>query len=361
MTRSLITCVLAATAALAQTPEKASVAKAQAPAASQSRPAAPPTLQRPEEKKPQEKPPELTPDQPVISINGLCPADTGVATRSAVPATKQCLITVTKEQFDNLVKAFNTGNQRVSVADRRRLAEAYVEILVFSEAAKAAGTENTPAFVEVMRVLRLRTLAEIYRNQLAEEFRNPSQQDLEAYYHANQSKYESAKLSRIYLPKNNPDPQATPEQKQAFQKKVQQLVDDVQARVAKGEAVDALEKEAYVTLGIGAPPPSTDMSTARHGMFPPKLDQEIFSHQSGEVFRFDDANGYLVYRVDNRQLVPLDSVKEEIIRELVRQKMDAKTKELNAPVHATYDEKYFGPPIPAGPPTGPPMPPNPSR
>ena len=356
MTRRLITCVLAATTALAQaqgkSPQKQAPTAA-APAATQSKP---PTLQKPEE-----RPPELAPEQPVISIRGLCPADTGVATKNAVPSTKECAITVTKEQFDNLVKAFNSNNQPLPLAARRKLGEAYVEILVFSEAAKAAGVENAPVFAEVMRVLRLRTLAEIYRNQLSEEFRNPSQQDLEAYYQAHQSKYESAKLSRIYLPKNSPDPQATLEQKQGYQQKVQQVLADVQARAAKGEAIDKLQKEAYVTLGISVAPPSTDINMARRGMFPAKLDQEIFSHQAGEVFRIEDANGFLVYRVDSRQTAPLDSVKAEISQEIFRQKMDEKTKELNAPVHATYDEKYFGPPVPAGAPAVQQTPPNPPR
>jgi parvulin-like peptidyl-prolyl isomerase len=118
-----------------------------------------------------------------------------------------------------------------------------------------------------------------------------------------------------------------------------------------------LQKDAYTSLGITAAPPTTDLSLARHGMFPPKLDQEIFSHKAGEVFRSDDASGSMIYRVDSRQTSPLESVKAEISQQLFRQKMEAKTKELNAPVHAEYDDKYFGPPVKAGPP----MPPGAAR
>jgi hypothetical protein len=213
--------------------------------------------------------------------------------------------------------------------------------------------ENTPTFAEVMRVLRLKTLGDLYLNQLAEQYRNPPEQEIEAYYQANQQKYEAAKLSRIYLPKNDPDPKATPEQKQDFEKKLQPLSDDIQARAAKGEDMAKLQKDAYTSLGITAAPPNTDLSLARHGMFPPKLDQEIFSHKPGEVFRSDDASGYMIYRVDSRQTSPLESVKAEISQQLFRQKMEAKTKELNAPVHAEYDDKYFGPPVKAGPPIPP--------
>jgi hypothetical protein len=344
MTRKLITCFLLASTAMAQSPGNAPPKPAPEMVAAQSKP---PSLQRPDE-----KPADIAPDQPVISIHGLCPADTGPATQSTVPTTKQCTITVTKEQFDNLVKAFNTNNQPVPPSARRKLAEGYVEILIFAEAAKAAGAENTPTFAEVMRVLRLRTLAEAYRNQMTEQYRNPPQSEIEAYYQANHSKYDGVKLSRVFLPKNSPDPQATLEQKQGYQQKVQQLLEEIQTRAAKGEAMDKLQKEAFVGLGIGTTPPSTDMNMARHGMFPVKLDQEIFSHKAGEVFRFDDGNGYIVYRVESRETVPLDSVKEEISREIYLQKMSERTKELKAPVQTTYDEKYFGPPVPAAVPPG---------
>ena len=350
MTRSLIICILLAVTAAAQKPQNPP--SKQAPAVPAATPSASPASQpsKPSLLKRDEKPAEVPPDQPVISIRGLCPAQTNVATNSKVPSTAECSTSITKEQFDNLVKAFNTNNQPITQAQRRSLGEKYVELLVFSEAAESAGVENTPTYAEVMRVLRLKTLGDLYLNQLAEQYRNPPEQEIEAYYQANQQKYEAAKLSRIYLPKNDPDPKATPEQKQQYEKKIQQVSDDIQARAAKGEEISKLQKEAYTSLGITAAPPNTDLSLARHGTFPPKLDQDIFSHKAGEVFRSDDANGYMIYRIDSLQTSPLESVKAEISQQIFRQKMEAKTKELNAPVHAQYDEKYFGPPAPTGPP-----------
>src|SRR6476469_6258145 len=357
MTRSLIICILLAVTAAAQKPQnppakQAPAAPAATPSPSPAGHPGPPSLLKRDE-----KPAEVPPNQPVISIRGLCPAQKDIATNTKVPSTAECTMSITKEQFDNLVKAFNSNNQPITQAQRRGLAEKYVELLVISEAAESAGVENTPTYAEVMRVLRLKTLGDLYLNQLAEQYRNPPEQEIEAYYQANQQKYEAAKLTRIFLPKNDPDPKATPEQKQEYQKKIQPLSDDIQARAAKGEDMAKLQKDAYTSLGITAAPPTTDLSLARHGMFPPKLDQEIFSHKAGEVFRSDDASGYMIYRVDSRQTSPLESVKAEISQQLFRQKMEAKTKELNAPVHAEYDDKYFGPPVKAGPP----MPPGAAR
>jgi len=353
MTRSLIICILLAVTAAAQKPQnppakQAPAAPAATPSPSPAGKPGPPSLLKRDE-----KPAEVPPNEPVISIRGLCPAQKEVATNNKVPSTAECTMSITKEQFDNLVKAFNSNNQPITQAQRRGLAEKYVELLVFSEAAESAGVENTPTYAEVMRVLRLKTLGDLYLNQLSEQYRNPPEQEIEAYYQANQQKYEAAKLTRIYLPKNDPDPKATAEQKQDFEKKIQPLSDDIQARAAKGEDMAKLQKDAYTSLGITATPPNTDLSLARHGMFPPKLDQEIFSHKAGEVFRSDDATGYMIYRVDSRQTSPLESVKAEISQQIFRQKMEAKTKELNAPVHAEYDDKYFGPPTPAGRPVPP--------
>ncbi|HZE80039.1 MAG TPA: peptidyl-prolyl cis-trans isomerase [Candidatus Polarisedimenticolia bacterium] len=357
MIRRLIICIFLASMALAQTPKKQKPASTPtaAPTASPTPQATPPSLLKRDE-----KPAELPPDAPVISVQGLCPAETSPAISNTVPSTKDCAITVTKQQFDNLVKSFNTNNQAVTPAQRRNLGQSYVELLIFSEAAKAAGMENTPGYIEVMRVLRLKTLGDLYRNQLAEQYRNPSQQEIEDYYKANQDKFEGAKLTRIFIPTNNPDPQATAAQKQDYQKKVQQVVDDIQARAAKGEEMIKLQKDAYTSLAIAATPPTTELGLARHGAFPPKIDQEIVSHKAGEVFRSDDGTGHMIYRVESRQTSPLESVKAEIVQQIFRQKMEEKTKELNAPVHAEYDEKYFGPPV-APTPQGAPRPQNPAR
>jgi hypothetical protein len=360
MIRRLIICIFIASTALAQTPgatKKQGSTTTKAPAAS---PTPTPQATPPSLLKRDEQPAELPPNAPVISIKGLCPAENNPAVSSKVPSNADCSMTVTKQQFDNLVKAFNTNNQTVTPAQRRNLGQSYVELLIFSEAAKAAGIENTPTFSEVMRVLRMKTLADLYRNQMAEQYRNPSQQEIEDYYKANQEKFEGAKLTRIFIPASDPDPQATADKKAEYQKKVSQVADDIQARAAKGEDMSKLQKEAYTALAIAATPPTTDLGLARHGTFPPKIEQQIFSHKAGEVFRSDEGTGHMIYRLESRQTSPLESVKAEITQQLFRQKMEAKTKELNTPVHAEYDEKYFGPPAPPMQ-LKPPVPPNSDR
>jgi parvulin-like peptidyl-prolyl cis-trans isomerase-like protein len=352
MLRILLACFLTATTlGLAQS----KTAPKQPAATPQSSPApGAPSLARPDDKL--NVPP---PTQPVITVRGLCPADAKAASTAAVPTTHDCVVQVTREQFDKLLNAFNSTNQPVTPAMRRQFGQAYVEIITMAEAAKQAGTENSPAFQEVMRVIQMKTLGDFYRTQLAQQYHNVSPEELEAYYKQNESKYDSAKLTRIYVPKVDPDVKASAEQKEAYQKKAPQVADDLQARAVKGEPMDKLQKDGYTVLGITSPSPTTDLSVARHGVFPPKLDQEIFSHKAGEVFRADDGNGYMLYRVESRQPLPLESVKEEIVRELSGRKMEEKMKELSSGIQTDFNESYFGPPAPGSPVSRPV--PNPSR
>src|SRR5712675_850651 len=124
MIRRLIICIFLTSMALAQTPKKQKPATtpAAAPTATPTPQATPPSLLKRDE-----KPVELPPDAPVVSVQGLCPAETTPAISNTVPSTKDCTITVTKQQFDNLMKSFNPNNQIVTEAQKRNLGKTYVD------------------------------------------------------------------------------------------------------------------------------------------------------------------------------------------------------------------------------------------
>ena len=123
MIRRLIICIFIASTALAQTPgatEKARPGATKAPSAS-------PTPSHRQRRlsllKRDEKPAEVPPDAPVISIQRPLSGRKQRAVNNKVPATADCSMTVTKQQFDNLVKSFNTNNQTVTQAQRRNLGQ----------------------------------------------------------------------------------------------------------------------------------------------------------------------------------------------------------------------------------------------
>lgn len=341
MIRLVLTLVLAAATVAAQTQSTPSTTPPSQPAPRSSQgPQTLPTLQQ----KPVDNSASVPAGSPVLTIHGLCSDGQKSADSSS------CTTVVTKEQFDKLIDAINTSNQPIPPNMRRNLADAYVQLLAYSEAAEKAGVPNDPKFQEVMKLMRLRTLADMYRRDFEEKNKNAPQQEIQAYYDQNATKYQEVKLGRIFIPKNNPTPAATdkPSDKAEFEKKAEQEANVIHERVAKGENLEALQKEAYTTLGLTSPPPSVEAGTRRKGMMQAAEEQEIFALKPGEVSKVEgEPSGYIIYKLESKQSLPLDQVKDEISRELFRQKMEAQMKNVTGSVHADFNDQYFGPATPA--------------
>lgn len=326
MIRIVLTFMLAATAALAQT--QTAPAAPQKPATHAQGPQTLPTLPAPDTSA------SVAPNAPVITIHGACAS----GQKSSDP--NACSTVVTKDQFDKLMEAVNTNNQPIPPTMRRNLGQAYVELTAFAQAAEKAGVQNDPKFQELMKLVRMRTLADLYRHTLEEKHRNPPQSEIQAFYDQNASKYEEVKLGRIFIPKNNPGGA----DKDTFEKKALQTANDIRERAVKGEALDTLQKEAYTTLGLTAPPPTTEAGTRRKGMLLPAEEDEIFAMKAGDVSKVEqEPSGYIIYKLESKQNAPLDQMKDEISRELFRQSMEKDTKAITGSLHADYNDQYFGP------------------
>ena len=364
MIRSLLTFTLAAAAAWAQTQGSAPAsAQPSAPASAstptqqttpQPTPQATPAPQPvpPPHATPRPSPPAqpdtaatVAPTAPVITVHGVCnstapkrPAAAG-ARKTATPAASAsgpCETIITKAQFEKLLE---TVNSNVPVGMRRNIAQAYVELMAFAQAAQKAGVENDPKFAEQLRLLRMQAMVGIYRRNMEEKNRNPSPQEISTYYNQNLPKYEEIKLGRIFIPAKNPS-SAT---KDDWEKKAQQVANDMHDRAAKGEDFEKLQKEAYTTLGLTIAPPNTSVGTRRRGMLTPAEEQELFALKPGDVSKVEqEPAGYIIYKVESKQTLPQEQAKDEISRELFRQKMESQMKAINSGVKADFNDQYFG-------------------
>ena len=336
MTRTRIMLILAAGAMFAQTATATNAPNAQSSKPSaQASPAGQKAATTPQ--KPVDSASSVAPSQPVITAHGVCD---GAQKNGAGTKDDSCTTVLTREQFDTLLSSLNSNNQALAPAMRLKLAQAYVELLAYSDAAQKAGIENTPGFKEVMRLMYMRTLADMFQRSLQEKFRNASPAEMEDYYNKNLPKFEEAKLRRIFIPRNNPGAS----NKEEFEKKAQQMAGDLRERLAKGEDADLLEKEAYARLGLEAKPMPTDFGSRRKGSLPPEQDEAIFSLSPGGATKVESLPaGFVIYKVESRQTLPLDKVKDEISREIFRRKMDEENARIKSSVHADYNEGYFGP------------------
>ena len=287
---------------------------------------------------PQKDPgPEVAPNEVVLTVHGACEAADGRVSGS-------CNTTLTREQFDKLVAAFNTNNQSIAPAARRNVAQAYAQLMAFSKAAYAAGTEKTERFQIVMQVIRMKTLGDMYRTALEDEYRNPPQAEIEAYYNQNRPKFEEVTLSRIFIPAKN----TAAANKDDYDTKAAAIAAEMHERAAKGEDMEKLQKEAYTRLALTVAPPSSAPTSRRRGVLARAEEDELFALLPGQVAKLrQEPTGYLIFRCESKQIAPLEQVKDEISREIYRQKVAKAMKEVDDSVKADFNEKYFGPPEPS--------------
>ena len=372
-TRLFFCLFLAAGTALAQTQNSSPNPNAQqpagpAPTAPAVKPSGTPSSQTGQKapstpQKPEDTASVVAPTQAVITIRGLCTGGAKAAPRKTA-GTSACTTVITKEQFDRLVDAVGELGQTVPANMRPMLAQSYVQLLALAEAAKKAGVGNDPKFQQGMQLLRMQRLAQVYRRDLQTKYSKPSAQEIDAYYQENLPKFEEVKLRRIFIPKNNPSPQNKEESdkkassaaeatlpennppaqnKEEYEKKAPLVAVEIRDRAAKGEDPEQLLKGAYSTLGLTTQPMNTDLGKRRRGMLPQKLEEEIFALKAGEVSKVDaEPSGYVFYKVESRQTPPLDQLKEQMARDLGKQKLEDKLKEITGSVKPEFNEKYFG-------------------
>jgi hypothetical protein len=75
--------------------------------------------------------------------------------------------------------------------------------LPFEAAARKAGISDSHEFQEILQLLRLRALADLYRRNLEKQYETLPQEEIAGYYHREIRRFEEVKLRRIVLPKNN--------------------------------------------------------------------------------------------------------------------------------------------------------------
>ncbi len=276
----------------------------------------------------------VKPEDPVINVQGICKDNSAKA-----GASRLCKTIVTREQFERLIAALTAAGQPIPPNGRQKLAQAYVDLLAYEEAARASGTESSPEFRDLMDWIRLRTLSEMHRRSLQERYRTPSAQDIDDYYHQNLSNFTDIKLRRILIPRKNPSARNQEE----YEKHALQVANDLRERAAKGEDPDQLQKEVYTNLGLTSPPP-TDVGNRRKATLLAQERDEVFAMSVGGVSQVEqEPYSFVIYKVDSKYLLPEEVVKDEISREISKQRLDSALKAITSQAHPEFNQQYFTP------------------
>jgi hypothetical protein len=290
------------------------------------------------------------PEDAVITLHGVCGSSGGANQEKDA----SCKTVVSRREFEFLANSINLGGKPITMGARQNLAKTYAEYLVYERPAKQAGLENTDRYAEIMRWLRLRMLTDLLREQIAEQYRSPSDAEVARYYQENIAEFERVHVARIMVPRSVPLPgdEKLETDKQEQDKKLLSKARKARERAIKGDDPEQIQKDLYSALGLGAVPP-TDLGKQARKDFIAEESEELFSLKPGDVSKIEaEPASYVIYKVIGRETQPEGEVKERISREIARRNIDKANQAITQSVQPEYNEKYFGPPVPEVPASG---------
>jgi PPIC-type PPIASE domain len=279
-------------------------------------------------------PENVRPDTIVVEVQGLC-TPLGTGTIKQTP----CITQFTRDQFSAMVDAINVP--MTTTAAQRTFAESYIQLLTLADAAEKAGIEKDPRFIELMKIVRVRSLADAYRHFLEDKANNPTPDELEAFYKQNAAKYEQIKVEKVIIPPVN---RSHPPMSQAeVAKKTKEIADKIRERAVKGEDMGILQNDVYKELGLPSAP-NVDLGARRRGTFTPNLETELFTLKPGEVTKVEtESAGLTIYRLRSHDFPTLDSIRTEVLRDMRQQYVGNAIKSAEANVHSNLNLDYFVP------------------
>jgi hypothetical protein len=359
----------------------------------QAQPATPPA-QAPAAKeatKPEAAPVEVSLTAAVLTVKGVsCPefaktpaASTAAAGKTAASAKKPADCVITRAQFDKLAKALQQGPNPLNAQQKRQLATQLPGVIAMSEAAKKKGLDKNEGYVETLKFVKMRILAQKMQDSVREDAEKVPQEKIAAYYKENPEAYEQFSLDRLFIPKDK-QPSAegkegakeeskeaeklTEEQQKAKEaaekakqekgeQELNELAESLRQRAVAGEDFAKLQKEAFEAAGTKVENPTVNLPKVRRTGLP-AAHAAVFELKATEVSAvITDNGGHYIYKVVSKEVLPLDQVKEEIHNKLKGERLKEMMDNYTNSYQTVMNDEYFGPATAPGPPRRPRMPP----
>jgi len=331
---------------------------------------------------------EVAESAAVITIKGVCPATPKTAPASKTAAGKpaaaakkpaDCQTVITRAQFEKLAKALQQGPNPLNAQQKRTLATQLPGVIAMSEAAKKKGLDKSEGYVETLKFVKMRILAQRMQDSVREDADKVPPEKIASYYKGNPEAYEQFSLDRLFIPKNK-QPSAedkeeakeeakeseklTEEQQKAKEaaekarqekgeQELSELAESLRQRAAAGEDFTKLQKEAFEAAGTKVENPTINLPKVRRTGLPP-AHAAVFDLKVSEVSAvISDNGGHYVYKVVSKEVLPLDQVKDEIHNKLKGEQLKEMMDKYTNSYQTVTNEAYFGPAPPPGPPRRP--------
>ena len=276
-------------------------------------------------------------DAPVITIIGLCP-------KRLKKIDSSCRTVITRTQFETMIGAVQPN---MSARARREFANRYAEALVMGEKARQMRLDQGVNFEEQMKVARIQLLSQTLNKAIEREASQISDQEIAHYYSKNMLSFEQVEMDRVYVPKRQQRVSTDKvscdadkgSQSQQAEQTMQELAEKLHDRATAGEDFDKLQRDAFEIVGIkGA---SSSMGKIRRTSLPPSQTW-VVNLKPGEVSPvIADTNGYIIYKIKTKDIIPLDQAREEIKGILRTEHIQREMHDIEESAVTTFDESYF--------------------
>jgi hypothetical protein len=324
-------------------------------------------------------------------VNGVCPAKpkpavaktaAGTATKSATAektaatTAADCKTVITKAQFEKLASGVAPN---MTPQLKKQLASVLPRLIAMSSAAEKKGLDKTPRFSETMKFAKMQILTNELQRSIQEEAAKVPPEDVEKYYKDHPDAFEQFNLDRLFVPRTKQGEADAKEEdeekgeklseeaqkaKEATEKAkadeaeqtMTKLAESLRTRAAAGEDFPKLQKEAFDAAGMKIESPTVNLPKVRRTGLPP-AHATVFDLKAGEVSQvINDSGGHYIYKVNSKETLPMDQVKDEIHSKLQNDRNREMMEKVNGSFKVETNEMYFGP---GGPMQPPPRMPNP--
>jgi len=316
----------------------------------------------------------IPPTTAVITIQGVCaaPAKPAAKGTTAKPASTKpaadCKTVITKAEFEKLAAALapnpNPEIKSINPQVKRQLANVLPRDMAMSEAAKKKGLESSPQYVEMVKFAKMQILASLLQRQIQADAAKVSDSDVEKYYNEHANDFEQFTVDRLFVPRNRQaqadlkdedkgeklsadEQKAKQEAEKAKMAEGEQAMDklaeELRTRAAAGEDFAKLQKEAFDAAGMKIASPTVTLPKLRRAGLP-AAHAAVFDLKVGEVSQIiNDAGGHYIYKLEAKDPMPLDQVKEEIHSKLQNDRTREMMEKINGSYKVESNEAYFGP------------------
>lgn len=276
---------------------------------------------------------EVKPNDVIVTIHNVCDR----------PSNDPCQTQITRTQFERLFRTVSVPNAPFPIPTAS--AEKYARALALAQEARKENLEDDPSVQAQLQLFETQLLAAAIQKKIQNDESDVSTQDIQAYYAQHKQQFEEITVRSILVPStsqanpNGPQPGAGKDDPSA-----KAIAETACKKLLAGEDPDKIEKEVFTSVGIMSPPPSTGTSIRHRNPYLPAPEEDaLFALNVGGVSqpvpRGD--GGFMVFKLESKRLMPLDSVAPEIQKVITAQRVKARLDKIQAAQTTELDPRYF--------------------